>query len=122
MAVPVRLPTTRRPGRFPVVKPELRTVDGILFASKREAKRYAELRLLEKQGEIQDLRLQPTWAVEIAGKHFCDFSADFLYINKKGVYTIEEVKSSGSRKDTAYKLRRKAAELSHNITITEIVR
>ena len=33
-------------------------VDGIVFDSKAEARRYAELRLLEKANEISDLRLQ----------------------------------------------------------------
>jgi len=36
-------------------------VDGIFFASKKEAKRYGELKLLEKAGEISDLRLQTRW-------------------------------------------------------------
>ena len=34
-------------------------VDGIRFASKKEAKRYGELKLLEKSGEIWDVELQP---------------------------------------------------------------
>ena len=34
-------------------------VDGIRFASKKEAKRYGELKLLERVGEIVDLELQP---------------------------------------------------------------
>lgn len=33
-------------------------VDGITFASKKEADRYCELKLLEKAGEICNLRLQ----------------------------------------------------------------
>ena len=35
------------------------TVDGIRFASKREARRYLELKLLQKAGHISDLELQP---------------------------------------------------------------
>lgn len=34
------------------------TVDGQIFDSKKEANRYKELRLLEKAGEIKDLRTQ----------------------------------------------------------------
>ena len=33
-------------------------VDGILFDSKKEANRYMELKLLEKAGEITDLKRQ----------------------------------------------------------------
>lgn len=35
------------------------TIDGIAFASKREASRYQELKLMQMAGEIQDLELQP---------------------------------------------------------------
>ena len=34
-------------------------LDGIAFDSKREAERYAELKLLERAGEISYLQLQP---------------------------------------------------------------
>jgi hypothetical protein len=34
------------------------SVDGIQFDSKREARRYAQLRMLEKAGEITDIRRQ----------------------------------------------------------------
>jgi dsDNA-binding SOS-regulon protein len=33
-------------------------IDGITFASKKEAKRYSELKLLEKAKKIEDLQLQ----------------------------------------------------------------
>jgi hypothetical protein len=36
-------------------------VDGIRFDSKREARRYQELKLLEKAGEIHALELQPVF-------------------------------------------------------------
>lgn len=35
------------------------TIDGIRFASKKEANRYCELRLLLKAGEISNLEIQP---------------------------------------------------------------
>ena len=34
------------------------TIDGYVFASKREAQRYSELKMLEKAGEISNLELQ----------------------------------------------------------------
>lgn len=39
------------------------TVDGITFASKKEAKRYGELKLLERAGDLRALRLQPRYAL-----------------------------------------------------------
>ena len=37
------------------------TVDGIKFQSKAEARRYSQLKLLEKAGEVFDLALQPAY-------------------------------------------------------------
>ena len=42
------------------------TIDGITFDSKREAKRYTELKLLEKSGMI-NLELQPQYDIIING-------------------------------------------------------
>lgn len=41
-------------------------VDGIRFASKAEARRYQELRILERAGQITDLRLQPRYELQPA--------------------------------------------------------
>lgn len=41
------------------------TVDGITFASKKEATRYQELRLWEKSGGIRNLRLQPRFVLSV---------------------------------------------------------
>ena len=38
-------------------------VDGIRFDSKREAARYAELKLLEQAGEIQHLKAHPRYEI-----------------------------------------------------------
>lgn len=54
-------------------------VDGIRFASKREAHRYCELKLLEKEGEIINLRLQPRYPMTVNGMHVCTYVADFEY-------------------------------------------
>ena len=40
-------------------------VDGIRFASKKEARRYQELKLLEKAGEITMLELQPKFTFPV---------------------------------------------------------
>lgn len=111
----------KRAPRFPVVAKELRTMDGHIFASKREMKRYADLKMLERAGEIRDLELQPKFPVEIGGKHFCTYTSDFRYWNVRlGEYVIEDCKSSGTAKDASYRLRKKAAQLAHGITVTEV--
>ena len=101
---------------------EERTVDGILFASRVEANRYGYLKIRFRLGEIWDLELQPSWNVEISGKPFCRYTADFKYFDfKLGRLVIEEVKTRGTRGEPSYRLRRKAAELAHGIVVTEIV-
>jgi hypothetical protein len=114
---------TRAPARsrFPVAPKIDRTVDGITFDSKKEATRYATLKLLERAGKIEDLRLQQKFPVDIKGSHFCTYTADFCYWDVDlGREVIEDTKSTGTAKDAAYRLRKKAAELSHGIKIDEV--
>jgi hypothetical protein len=109
-------------GRFPVAPKIERTIDGITFDSKREATRYATLRLLERAGKIEDLRLQQKFPVQIHSKHYCTYTADFVYWDVAlGREVIEDSKSTGTAKDAAYRLRRKAAELSYRIKIDEVL-
>ena len=55
------------------------TVDGITFASKAEARRYQELRLLEKAGVITELELQPRYQLAVNNMDICEYRADFTY-------------------------------------------
>jgi len=54
-------------------------VDNITFASKKEAARYQELRLMEKAGEIRYLELQPRFDFKVNGINLGFYKADFLY-------------------------------------------
>ena len=112
-----------RGSRFAVSAKIDRTLDGIVFDSKKEASRYAELKLLERAGEILGLVMQPAFEVEINGSHFCTFTADFAYYERARLgRIIEDVKSTGTAKDSAYRLRKKAAELAHGIKVIEVIR
>jgi hypothetical protein len=109
--------------RFQTSPAIARTVDGIIFDSKKEAHRYQELRLLERAGQIRNLKLQQKFPVEIKGKHFCNYTADFVYFDCKLYRTVvEDTKSTGTAKDAAYRLRKKAAELHHEIKVDEVIR
>lgn len=91
-------------------------VDGFIFDSKAEARRYSELKLLEKVGEIKDLQLQALFPVFVNGKLICHYLADFTY-HDKGVYVVEDVKGV---KTPVYRLKKKLVEALYNITITEV--
>jgi hypothetical protein len=68
-------------------------VDGILFASKREAQRYGVLKLMQAAQEIRSLELQPSYSIVIKDKTVCKVNLDFRYINcKTGKEVIEDSK------------------------------
>jgi len=93
-------------------------VDGIRFASKREARRYGELRLLERAGEIASLELQPTFPCVVSGAKVCTYIADFAYTSEAGKRVVEDVKGV---KTPVYRLKKKLVEaIYQNVTIVEV--
>ena len=54
-------------------------VDGKAFPSRAEAGHFGELKLRERAGEIRNLKLQPSFSIDIAGHHICRYRADFAY-------------------------------------------
>lgn len=94
------------------------TVDGIRFASMAEARRYSELRLLEKAGEISGLELQPKFKLVVNGQHICTYIGDFRYRCK---YTdpliTEDVKGILT---PVYRLKKKLVLALHGVEITEV--
>ena len=88
-----------RRNKYNVAPKESRTLDGIVFASKKEMLRYGELLMLAKAGVISELRLQPRYKLpaEIV------YVADFEY-RRDGKTVAEDVKGVLTQ---AYKLKRK---------------
>ena len=54
-------------------------VNGIVFESSREAKRYQELLLLQHGKAISDLKCQVKISCDVNGTHICNYFADFSY-------------------------------------------
>jgi hypothetical protein len=91
-------------------------IDGITFHSKREAKRYAFLKLLEAAKEILHLTLQPTYQITLNDKPICKVKLDFKYFDKKlDAWVIEDSKGYDN---PVSKLKRKLVEAGHNIKVT----
>jgi hypothetical protein len=88
-------------------------VDGIRFDSAKEAKRYGELKLLERAGVISGLTLQPKFALVIKQTYVADFS---YTETATGEAIIEDVKGFLTAE---YKRKRKAMRQQHGITIRE---
>ena len=110
-------------------------VDGIVFDSKKEARRYQELKLLEKSGEIHDLQIQVKFILipkqysktefTKAGKprvieSECTYIADFCYIAADGEKVVEDTKNPYLRKEPRYVIKRKLMLYVHGIRIREI--
>lgn len=115
-------------------------INGIKFDSKREARRYEELLLLEQAGEIKDLKRQVKYILipaqrepdtvgvrggKIKGKLIekeCAYYADFVYTDTQtGEQIVEDVK--GYRDGQAYalfKIKRKLMLYVHGIQIKEV--
>ena len=115
------------------------SVDGIEFDSKKEARRYQELLLLQKAGEIYMLERQKVYELlpaqrepDTVGKRggvikgkllerAVEYVADFVYTDKNGKTVVEDVK--GFREGDAYAvfvLKRKLMLYRYGIKIIEV--
>lgn len=92
-------------------------VDGILFDSEREAKRYSVLKLMQKQGLIGLLELQVSFELNPGGTHSLKYIADFKYIDAgTGETIIEDCKGFLTRD---YIKKRRLMWKVHQIKIKE---
>lgn len=90
-------------------------VDGLRFASKREANRWKELCILQKAGKISRLQRQIRYPLVVNGEIVATYIADFVY-DENGMEIVEDVK--GVRTDV-YKLKKKLMWAIHSIGIVE---
>lgn len=98
-------------------------VDGIVFDSRKEAKRYRELKLLEKAGEITDLRLQVKYELVpaiyeygVCVQRTVNYVADFVY-KENGEEIVEDVKGM---KTEVYRIKKKLMRWRYGIEIREV--
>jgi len=87
--------------------------DGFKFASKKEQKRYLELKMLRQAGEVLFFQMQAPFHLTGGVKYVCDFQVYW----KNGDITFEDVKGM---KTAMYILKKKQVEHAYPITITEI--
>lgn len=111
-------------GRKPVLAPvskyrsQRTQVDSIWFHSKAEAARYSHLKLLEKAGQIQDLILQPRYALHVRDVIIGHYVADFSY--RTGVLlelVVEDVKGMRTQ---LYAWKAKHLRAEYGIVVQEI--
>jgi hypothetical protein len=94
-------------------------IDGIVFDSKAEARRYCELKMLEKVGEIAFLELQPKFELQKSYSHpktgrkvrAINYTADFRYHElASNLVVVEDVKGV---KTQQFILRKKMLEFKY---------
>lgn len=90
-------------------------IDMYVFDSIAESRRYKELALLEKAGEIENLQLQPKFLLQESfkknGKTYrkIEYIADFMY-EEKGQVIVEDVKGMETKE---FKIKRKLFEYKY---------
>ena len=99
------------------------TIDGEIFDSQREAQRYGELALLQRAGQISDLKRQVRYELiptqRIGGKvveKSCVYIADFVY-TENGETVVEDTKGFRTRD---YIIKRKLMLYVNGIRIREV--
>ena len=66
--------------------------DGINFASKKEARKYGELKLLKEVGHIKDFSWQIRYKLYVKTTHICDYIADFIVYHNDGTKEVVDCK------------------------------
>ena len=101
------------------------TVNGVTYDSAKEARRGAELRLMERAGLISDLQAQVKYILIPAQRQrgkvverAATYIADFVY-KQDGKTVVEDVKSPATRTDV-YKLKKKLMLYKFGIEIKEV--
>lgn len=93
-------------------------VDGIVFDSTKEAKRYKELKLLLKTGHIGLLQRQVEYELNAGGTHSLKYITDFVYLDARtGKTIVEDVKGFRTKE---YRKKKKLMKKVHGIEIKEI--
>lgn len=98
--------------------------DGMMFDSKVELKRWLDLKILERIGEVKDLKRQVPYLLipktERPSGGFereCSYVADFTYTDKHGKPVVEDVKGAATPE---YRIKRKLMLFVHGIEVLEV--
>jgi hypothetical protein len=93
--------------------------DGIVFDSRAELRRYDELCLLIRSGNISHLRVHVPFQIVVNGQNICKYIADFVY-NENGKQVVEDVKSTATKTDV-YMLKKKLMKAAMGVEIVEVM-
>lgn len=107
--------TSVRANKFGAVSQK---VDGYTFDSKKEARRYGELKLMVMGGLIKDLRVHPVFYLHAGPVILGKAEFDFSYLERPSARRVVEDCKGGEATNTALsKWKRKHAEAEHGIKV-----
>ena len=95
------------------------SIDGYRFLSMLEAKRYTDLKLMERAGEIKNLEVHPRFPLFVGSHHICTYEADFRYSDNRGTVHIEDTKGF---RTALFILKKKLMKACHGIEVEEVRR
>lgn len=91
------------------------------YASRKEAARAAALQLLQKAGEIFELREQVPFLITVNGMKICKYTCDFSYRDLGGQQITEDVKSTVTAKLPVFRLKKRLMKAVLGIEIKEVL-
>lgn len=89
------------------------SLDGIRFASRREARRYEDLLAMRRAGLVRWFCRQPRFLLTGG----IEYVADFLVVWTEGAVTVEDAKGFRTKE---YRLKRRLMKADHGIEIEEV--
>lgn len=99
-------------------------IDGIMFDSGDEARRYVQLKMLEAAGEIKDIEIQPKWVLQPSFKRgkrttrAITYRADFRYTEvATGEVVVEDVKGMETE---VFRIKAKMLLYVHDIEVKRV--
>lgn len=121
--IPIRMPDDQKKPHKHKAKP--RRVDGLYFASEGEAKRWYQLKLLERYGQVRNLRRQVRYDLHTVGPDGVKvkvtwYTADAVYEERQDDGSwLERVEDYKGQRLPDYLLRAKWMKLEYGIVIFE---
>ena len=91
-------------------------MDGIRFASRKEAKRYKELKLMVKAGMLVRFDRQVRYPLIVNGENVCAYIADFVTYDFEGTRKVIDTKGF---RTPAYKIKKKLMKAIYGIDVIE---
>jgi len=125
--------TAQRGGAKPIASPaaspkartqkygnrKVRDADGNVHDSTKEFRRWQELQLRERAGQITGLRRQVPFALVVDGVLVCSYVADAVYHEGQALI-VEDTKSPITRAKPEYRIKLKLMQAIHKLQVREV--